>query len=199
MVEKRLLAALPVTIVGLVSIHAGAPAAKRSHCRRDCRQPIATCLARVPKNRACTGRKAEKKLCRRRNAAQRRGCQGLVKVCKQQNPSTSGVCVSSGPPGPPGTPSCMFVSAWGSSGTGAGQFDQPLAVAIDPSGNVYVAGQSNNRVQKFDANGVFLAAWGSYGAGNGQFAGPTAVATDASGSVYVADQNNDRIQKFACP
>ena len=74
-----------------------------------------------------------------------------------------------------------------------------MSLAIDGSGNVYVADSSNNRIQKFAADGAFLAAWGSYGTGNGQFAGPTGVATDSSGHVYVADQNNDRIQKFACP
>src|SRR6266516_3712455 len=89
-----------------------------------------------------------------------------------------------------------FVTTWGSSGTGNGQFNAPLGVATDGNGNVYVADTNNNRIQKFDASGTFLTTGGSYGSGNGQFSNPIGVATDGSGNVYVADFGNNRIQKF---
>ena len=59
-----------------------------------------------------------------------------------------------------------------------------------------MADTGNNRIQKFDANGVFLAKFGSFGTANGQFNGPYGVATDATGNVWVADSGNNRIQKF---
>ena len=93
----------------------------------------------------------------------------------------------------------MFLTAWGSAGTGNGQFSVPQGVATHASGDVFVADSGNNRIQKFDNNGVFVTAWGSAGSGNGQFAFPQGVATDANGHVFVADRLNNRVQKFACP
>ena len=46
-------------------------------------------------------------------------------------------------------------------GQGAGQVDGPNGVAVDrTSGDLYVADNSNFRVDKFDADGNFLLAWG---------------------------------------
>src|SRR5262249_7691545 len=66
------------------------------------------------------------------------------------------------------TPPCTFVTTWGSSGSGDGQFSFPEGVATDGSGNVYVADTGNDRIQKFDASGTFLSTWGSFGSGDGQ-------------------------------
>ena len=62
-----------------------------------------------------------------------------------------------------------FVTKWGSVGNGDGQFYYPHGVAVDSSGNVYVADEKNHRIQKFDSNGTFLAKWGSKGTGDGHF------------------------------
>ena len=90
-----------------------------------------------------------------------------------------------------------FVTAWGTGGSGNGQFAYPYRVATDAAGNVYVADSGNNRIQKFTSTGTYLTQWGTYGTGNGQFYYPWGVATDAAGNVYVADTFNERIQKFA--
>ena len=89
-----------------------------------------------------------------------------------------------------------FVTKWGTHGSGNEQFDGPASVAVDSSGNVYVADTGNYRIQKFSTDGIFLAKWGTEGSGDGQFDYPYGVAVDSSGNVYVADMNNDRIQKF---
>ena len=89
-----------------------------------------------------------------------------------------------------------FVLQWGSSGAGSGQFNEPEGVAVNASGEVYVADASNNRIQKFDNVGNFLLEWGGTGSGNGQFQRPTGVAVDAAGNVYVAENTGDRVQKF---
>ena len=89
-----------------------------------------------------------------------------------------------------------FLTKWGKAGTGDGQFDGPIGIAVDGSGNVFVADTNNNRIQKFDNTGGFLTKWGSAGTGDGQFNVPIDLAVDGSGNVFVADNHNNRIQKF---
>jgi hypothetical protein len=90
----------------------------------------------------------------------------------------------------------QMIAQWGSPGSGDGQFNYPVGIAMDASGNLYVADEKNNRIQKFDSDGGFLAKWGSYGTGDGQFNWPCGVTVDPSGNVYVSDYGNSRIQKF---
>jgi DNA-binding beta-propeller fold protein YncE len=61
---------------------------------------------------------------------------------------------------------------------------------------VIVADDGNDRIQKFDPNGVFQGAVGSPGPGPGQFSHPFGVALDAAANVYVADNNNHRVVKL---
>src|SRR5205814_1918932 len=91
---------------------------------------------------------------------------------------------------------CTCICQAGITGSGDGQFNGPVNIAVDSSGNVYVADTLNHRIQKFTSAGNFLTAWGSHGSTNGQFGYPEGVATDGSGNVYVADTQNYRIQKF---
>ena len=89
-----------------------------------------------------------------------------------------------------------------SAGSANGQFMGPFGVAVDSSGNVYVADYGNNRVEKFTGTGTYLSQLGcptgacSSGSGNGQFNEPSGVAVDSSGNVYVTDFQNNRVEKF---
>jgi len=98
------------------------------------------------------------------------------------------------PEAEPETP--VYQSAFGSSGSGNGQFNHPADVARDAAGNLWVVDQNNRRVQKFNAAGEYLTKFGSTGTGNGQFDRPTAVAIDTKGNLWIADAGNNRIQKF---
>jgi DNA-binding beta-propeller fold protein YncE len=87
----------------------------------------------------------------------------------------------------------QFILQWGSQGSGAGQFEEPVDVAIDGEGNVYVADLGNKRVQKFDANGRFLAMWEG---GDEPFEEPLAVATGPGGEIWVLDSYTNWVQRF---
>jgi len=43
----------------------------------------------------------------------------------------------------------VFVTKWGTEGSGDGQFTFPSGISVAPDGNVYVAEKWNNRIQKF--------------------------------------------------
>ena len=83
-----------------------------------------------------------------------------------------------------------------SSATVPGGLNTPYAVAVDASGNLFIADTNQHRIVRMTPGGAF-SSWGSHGSGNGEFDHPNGVAIDPSGNVYVADTMNHRIQKFS--
>ena len=86
----------------------------------------------------------------------------------------------------------------GGKGTGKGEFDSPMGIAVDPNGNVLVADTNNGRIEKFSPTGAFLSIIGTKGSGHGQLGEPNGIAIDRSGNIYVAEVgSNHRVQKLA--
>jgi PKD repeat protein/sugar lactone lactonase YvrE len=88
-------------------------------------------------------------------------------------------------------------------GTGVGAaFDGPAAVAVDASGNRYVADTQNSTIRMITPAGVVttLAGMaGQAGSNDGQgaaarFSNPAGIAVDSSGTIYVADTGNNTIR-----
>ncbi len=82
-------------------------------------------------------------------------------------------------------------------------FNSPSGLAVDTSGNVYVADQANYKLRKITAGSVStFAGTGSGGSTDGPVASakfnyPTGVVIDASGNVFVADHNNNSLRKVS--
>ena len=95
-----------------------------------------------------------------------------------------------------GTVRCPYVSAAAIGEPGEGVLRQPEAIAVGPSGNVYVGDQFSHLVQVFSPTGAFVDQWGAAGAAPGELGAVGGLATDARGNVYVVDSTNDRVEKY---
>lgn len=85
--------------------------------------------------------------------------------------------------------------------------DTPTGVAVDASGNLFVADSHNNRIREVSGGKISTVAGSgpvgmaaTYGGDGGsataaELAKPTGVALDAAGNIYIADTNNNRLRK----
>lgn len=87
----------------------------------------------------------------------------------------------------------------------AAQLNTPGDVAVDASGNLYIADKENHRIRKVDAATQMISTVA--GTGIASFSGdglatsvdlnsPVGVAVDGNNDVYIADRNNHRIRKL---
>ncbi len=83
------------------------------------------------------------------------------------------------------------------------ELNNPQGVAVDSSGNVYIADTANHVVRKVTGGtittvaGINIPGYGGDGAGatGALLANPTALAIDSSGNLYIADTSNNVIRK----
>jgi sugar lactone lactonase YvrE len=98
------------------------------------------------------------------------------------------------------------IQGYGGDGAAAtsAYLDTPTGVAVDSSGNLYIADSHNHRIREI-SGGIITTIAGSGvpgfsgdggAAAAAQLSLPSAVAVDASGSVFIADTNNQRIRRI---
>lgn len=83
------------------------------------------------------------------------------------------------------------------------RFCGPAGLALDTSGNLYIADSANDLIRRCDPAGRVTTIAGSRSGfadgkvGDARFNRPRGVAVDASGCIYVADSGNHRIRRIA--
>ena len=93
----------------------------------------------------------------------------------------------------------VFLSKFGTSGSGNGLFQAPSGMALNADGSkLYVVDANNSRVQIFNtSDNSFAGKFGGSGGGDGQFSSPAGLVFSKDYSkLYVADMNNRRVQIF---
>lgn len=79
-------------------------------------------------------------------------------------------------------------TTFGSSGSGANEFNRPIGVFVDTNGKIYVVDQVNSRIVRIDdMSGAGWTSLGTRGSGANQFASPAGIFVDSSGKIYVTD------------
>ena len=98
----------------------------------------------------------------------------------------------------------MSGSGWtvlGTEGSDINQFNDPVGVAVDAHGHIYVTDYANYRIVRADdmSGGGWTVLGGSGHSGHGginQFNHPSGVTVDAGGRIYIADMVNNRIVRM---
>ena len=86
------------------------------------------------------------------------------------------------------------VLSFGKGGSGEGEFNYPVGVAVSDGDEIVVTDYANHRVKVFDSNDTFLTSFGHKGVNAGEFIYPYGIAINKDRNIFVADSNNNRIQ-----
>lgn len=121
--------------------------------------------------------------------------QASIGVTRPRYALKTSASTESGFNGTPMTPA-TFITSFGGTGTGKGQFNGVRGSAVDSKGNLWVIDWEGGRVEGLNAKGEYLSQFGEPGTNPGQLKMPLGLAIDAAGNFWVTG-GDGRIQEFS--
>jgi len=94
------------------------------------------------------------------------------------------------------TISIKWQTHFGKPGVAVGEFKNPAAISVDPTGALYVCDTGNHRIQKFNSQGEFLCQLGGFGWERKQFYQPRDIHALSTLDIFIADYQNQRIERY---
>jgi tripartite motif-containing protein 71 len=91
-----------------------------------------------------------------------------------------------------------FVASWGAFGQNPGQFMDPIGIAVNATGVIYVQDDIRDVVEWYDKDGDVLGSFDIHPRVSGQFnsSNGTGLALDAQGDIYISDLTPYEVLKF---
>ena len=90
-----------------------------------------------------------------------------------------------------------FIADIGASGTGLGQLQHPVGVAIDSNSHIWIAEFGNYRIQEFGSDYAAVQTYGTEGQGDGQFLGLQGIDYNVYHDQLMTSESwNQRVQMF---
>jgi len=79
------------------------------------------------------------------------------------------------------------ITSFGRYGSGDGEFDSPMDIAVGSDGSVLVADTGNHRLVRFDNDGDFVSAFASHGVGSAEVTAPAYLCATVDNRILVKD------------
>ncbi|HZC32088.1 MAG TPA: PQQ-binding-like beta-propeller repeat protein, partial [Candidatus Bathyarchaeia archaeon] len=90
----------------------------------------------------------------------------------------------------------QFVRAWGKFGSGAGQFIDPVGIAVGSDGKVHVLDDVRGVVETYDAKGTVLGSFKAFANAANGLNTANSLAVDARGNFYISDILPEQVERF---
>jgi tripartite motif-containing protein 71 len=89
-----------------------------------------------------------------------------------------------------------FLRTWGTFGSGPGQYNDPVGIAVGPGGIVYVLDDVRGVIEKYDRNGQILGSFDAFINASDGINTANALAVDKDGNMYVSDIQPDQVERL---
>jgi len=90
----------------------------------------------------------------------------------------------------------LKIDVTNNTGTAFSGFNNPLGLARDTAGNLWIADYYQYRIVQMNTSGLVMRAFSETSSYDQKLSHPTGVVTDSTGAIWVSDRDNDRVLRY---